>query len=138
MLLQAIDRHFANQYDFFYLPIDFKNRCNMGYAFINFVDSVYICDFFSTFNDQKWEKFNSDKICKISYGRIQGKKALENNFSNMSTVERGMKVRPLILDIQGPTQEEVMAMRSALLKSHKKKKSDWEQESASSRGYHKK
>ena len=55
----------------------------MGYAFINFVDSAYIFDFFNQFNDQKWEKFNSDKICKITYGRIQGKKALENNFSNI-------------------------------------------------------
>ena len=76
----------------------------MGYAFINFVDSAYIFDFFNQFNDQKWEKFNSDKICKITYGRIQGKKALENNFSNMSaSAERGTKVRPLILDLEQPS-----------------------------------
>lgn len=75
----------------------------MGYAFINFIDSVYIFDFFKRFNDQKWEKFNSDKICKITYGRIQGKKALENNFSNMSaSADRGIKVRPLIMDIEQP------------------------------------
>ena len=51
MLLQTIDRQAKNQYDFFYLPIDFKNRCNMGYAFINFIDSVYIYEFFKKFND---------------------------------------------------------------------------------------
>jgi len=35
----------------------------MGYAFINFIDSVYIYDFFKRFNGKGWEKFNSDKIC---------------------------------------------------------------------------
>lgn len=70
MLLQTIDRYQKDQYDFFYLPIDFKNRCNMGYAFINFIDSTYIFDFYTKFNGLGWEKFNSDKICQITYGRI--------------------------------------------------------------------
>lgn len=87
----------------------------MGYAFINFIDSVYIFDFFKRFNDQKWEKFNSDKICKITYGRIQGKKALENNFSNMSTsADRGIKVRPLIMDIGSPSLDQVHQIRKSL------------------------
>ena len=75
--------HIVELYDFFYLPIDFKNNCNMGYAFINFVDSIFIVDFFYQYDGTKWTQFNSDKICKITYGRIQGKKALENNFSTM-------------------------------------------------------
>lgn len=59
------------KYDFFYLPIDFKNKCNVGYAFINFIDYRAIIPFFKEFNGQRWKNFNSEKVCAISYARIQ-------------------------------------------------------------------
>lgn len=62
MLLSEIDEKHKGQYDFFYLPIDFQNKCNVGYAFINFVNPIYILGFFERYNGRKWEKFNSEKV----------------------------------------------------------------------------
>lgn len=62
MLLQEIDSSYRGAYDFFYLPIDFKNKCNVGYAFINFMDYRRIVPFFREFNAQRWKNFNSEKV----------------------------------------------------------------------------
>ncbi|CBI33087.3 unnamed protein product, partial [Vitis vinifera] len=47
-------------YDFIYLPIDFKNKCNVGYAFVNMIDPLHIVPLHRA-NGKKWEKFNSEK-----------------------------------------------------------------------------
>lgn len=62
MLLATIDEHFRGTYDFFYLPIDFKNKCNVGYAFINLLQPQYVVPLVERFNNRKWDKFNSEKV----------------------------------------------------------------------------
>ena len=68
MLLQEIDASYRGAYDFFYLPIDFKNKCNVGYAFINFMDYRRIVPFFREFNAQRWKNFNSEKVRTVVGG----------------------------------------------------------------------
>lgn len=66
-MLETINEQFKGKFDFFYLPIDFYNNCNVGYAFINFFSLKEVEKFYKRFHDKKWEKFKSEKICKIFY-----------------------------------------------------------------------
>lgn len=82
MLLDMIDESHKGEYDFVYLRMDFKNKCNVGYAFINFIDARSAVSFAIKCSGKKWAKFNSDKVCSMSYATIQGKDALVEKFRN--------------------------------------------------------
>ncbi|XP_022735907.1 protein MEI2-like 1 isoform X2 [Durio zibethinus] len=102
MLLAAIDEHCRGTYDFIYLPIDFKNKCNVGYAFINMIDPQQIIPFYKAFNGKKWEKFNSEKVASLAYARIQGKAALIAHFQNSSLMNEDKRCRPILFHTDGP------------------------------------
>ncbi|KAK9825608.1 hypothetical protein WJX74_010139 [Apatococcus lobatus] len=101
MLLTTIDESFAGMFDFFYLPIDFKNKCNVGYAFINVVRPEFIIPITRRFDNKKWEKFNSEKVCHISYARIQGKQSLVTHFQNSSLLHEDKRCRPILFESNG-------------------------------------
>ncbi|KAL8038076.1 hypothetical protein ABFX02_11G080200 [Erythranthe guttata] len=102
MLLAAIDERHRGTYDFIYLPIDFKNKCNVGYAFINMTEPTLIVPFCQTFNGKKWEKFNSEKVASLAYARIQGKAALIAHFQNSSLMNEDKRCRPILFHTDGP------------------------------------
>ncbi|KAL8227446.1 hypothetical protein R6Q57_015030, partial [Mikania cordata] len=102
MLLAAIDERHRGTYDFIYLPIDFKNKCNVGYAFINMTEPSLIIPFYQAFNGKKWEKFNSEKVASIAYARIQGKAALIAHFQNSSLMNEDKRCRPILFHTDGP------------------------------------
>eukprot|EP01130_Rhizamoeba_saxonica_P013361 TRINITY_DN569_c0_g1_i1.p1 TRINITY_DN569_c0_g1~~TRINITY_DN569_c0_g1_i1.p1 ORF type:complete len:503 (-),score=83.60 TRINITY_DN569_c0_g1_i1:78-1586(-) len=106
-LLLRINEEFEGTYDFFYLPIDFRNRSNMGYAFINFISHETIPDFYNYFNNLLWGKFKSEKICEIAYGRIQGKMKLIDHFSSSSLMQEDSSCQPLIFYSSGPNKGQV-------------------------------
>ncbi|KAG9447523.1 hypothetical protein H6P81_013651 [Aristolochia fimbriata] len=101
MLLAAIDENHRGTYDFLYLPIDFKNKCNVGYAFINMISPSHIVPFYQAFNGKKWEKFNSEKVASLAYARIQGKTALVTHFQNSSLMNEDKRCRPILFHSEG-------------------------------------
>lgn len=81
-LLEAVDaKGFHALYNFFYLPVDFKNGCNMGYAFINFVDHSAATRFVSSFKGYQLPA-KSSKVCDACWARVQGFKANIEHYRN--------------------------------------------------------
>lgn len=101
--LEEINVEFQNKYDVFYLPIDYGNKCNLGFAFINFIDPLHIIDFYETYRGKKWKRFNSEKICELVYAKIQGKKELVSHFEKGKVLSFNSEdKRPLILPTPNP------------------------------------
>merc|ERR550514_550286 len=72
---RLVDRLEAYRYaiDFLYLPTDFKNKCNLGYAFINFSMGSAAAKFFKEFDGTRMLGFRrSQKVLAVQPARIQG------------------------------------------------------------------
>jgi RNA recognition motif 2 len=103
MLLGLINEHHRSRYDFFYLPIDFVNKCNVGYAFINMIHPLYALEFYSEYHKIDWACYNSEKVCCISYARIQEKQALIQHFQLSKVMShQDQSVKPVIFETLPP------------------------------------
>ena len=101
--LEEININFKYTYDIFYLPIDYVNKCNLGFAFINFVEPFHIILFYELYRGKKWKKFNSEKICELLYAKFQGKKELISHFEKGKVLTMvSEEKRPLILPTPNP------------------------------------
>lgn len=76
MLVAQLNEQLRGQFDFVYLPIDFKNRCNVGYCFINFRTIEVRERFVEAFNGVEVRKclpgLNSKKIAEVAPARVHG------------------------------------------------------------------
>ncbi|KAF9331575.1 hypothetical protein BG006_005570 [Podila minutissima] len=102
MLLECINETHFGKFDFLYLRIDFKNKCNVGYAFINFVNVDVVDSFVKAHVGKKWSRFNSDKICSMAYAEVQGRQALIDKFRNSNVMNEDPSWRPKIFFTSGP------------------------------------
>ena len=97
-LLSELNTICKNKYDFFYLPLDNENECNLGYAFINFVHPLHIVHFYHIFKARKWKLYKSNKECDLSFAKFQGKSELTANLDkNMDNFEDKSKL-PLVFE----------------------------------------
>lgn len=98
--LEEIDVYFKDTYDIFYLPIDYVNKCNLGFAFINFIEPLHIILFYELYRGKKWRKFNSEKKCELLYAKFQGREDLISHFERGKVLSFDSEdKRPLILPV---------------------------------------
>ncbi|KAJ4839417.1 hypothetical protein Tsubulata_035903 [Turnera subulata] len=66
----------VSAFDFLYLPVDFENGVNKGYAFVNFTNATAAWKFKSATSNQPWVGTKSNKIRQVTSAKFQGKEAL--------------------------------------------------------------
>lgn len=108
MLVKQLNQDFKGRFDFVYLPIDFKNKCNVGYGFVNFRTSASCDEFIARYDGVDVRKclpgLNSKKVAGVTPARVQG---LEENVRRLRTgpvmneLVNHPEWMPLLLDDRG-------------------------------------
>ena len=105
--------------DFFYLPIDFRNVCNVGFAFFNFRLHGRAEQFMHAFEGYRLPATNSTKICTTCWARIQGREA---NIAHYKDSPIAPEYRPWLFQVDGKKEafpEPDAAVVAAIEKSAK-------------------
>jgi RNA recognition motif 2 len=79
---RILDAILHGRYDLLYVRTDFGNLCNVGYAFVNFVDTKDVLVFYNAIHGRSWNVHNSDKVAALCYAQIQGTDRLVEKFRN--------------------------------------------------------
>lgn len=101
MVMELLDQAgFKTRYDFLYLPMDFRSRCNFGYAFINFVTEVDAETCTSCFSGFSQWAVPSRKIASVVLSRpTQSLEACVERYRNSSVMHPSVpdEFRPVVL-----------------------------------------
>ena len=92
MFLQMLDEHgMKGKYDFVYLPCDFYRDANLGYAFVNMVDSKAVDELWKIFHGFADWALPTAKVCEVSWsGPHQGFKAHIERYRNSPVMHRSV------------------------------------------------
>ena len=93
---------FRGLFDFFYAPLDFKSKNNLGYAFVNFKSLEIAKDFFKRFDGKRiasrpgWEK-----PLRVCWARVQGLEANIDHYRNSPVNDMPDEFKPMLFDEDG-------------------------------------
>ena len=73
---------FEGKYDCLYMPFDYENGGNKGYAFLNLKSPYHVLLFYEYFNNKCWLFFESKKICELNYANFQGIEEISKHANN--------------------------------------------------------
>ena len=120
-ILDEINVVCKDKYDFFYLPLDSENNCNLGYSFINFIHPLHIIYFYSIFKSRKWFYYNSYKECDLTYAKYQGKYELTNNIEKNMGKEIDKGKKPMIFEVKCPPKIDLFNQYYKIIKEYQPK-----------------
>jgi hypothetical protein len=75
LIVELNEEGFAGTYNFLYVPIDFRNNCNVGYAFVNFLTEDWCQSFSEHMEGYRFQRFNSAKRACCVPAYVQGLEA---------------------------------------------------------------
>ena len=73
---------FNGKFDCLYMPIDFENGGNKGYAFLNLVNPYHVLLFYEFFQGKCWSFFESKKMCELNFANFQGINEIKKHAKN--------------------------------------------------------
>jgi len=88
MLLEMLDGEgFRGQYDFVYMPVDFRTKAGLGYAFVNLVDASLVRGFWAAFEGFSRWVLPTSKVCALGWSKpYQGLRANLQRYRNSSVM----------------------------------------------------
>ena len=115
-ILDEINFACKDKYDYFYLPLDSENNCNLGYCFINFIHPLHIIYFYNIFKSRKWLYYNSYKECDLTFAKYQGKCELNNNIGKKMGESEDKNENLMILEVKNPPKIDLFKQYYEIIK----------------------
>lgn len=101
MVMSLLDSEgYQGKFDFFYLPIDFRSKAGLGYAFVNIAEPSFVEQFWKTFDGYSNWVLPSSKVCQVSWsGPHQGQRSHVERYRNSPILHRSVpdEFKPVVL-----------------------------------------